>query len=134
MDSKNKKRLSCSPLDGGIKDISKPNDSKVINSESDLANYLHMPYQKLDDIKPFDQSNIEEGKKALEITLNRAKIEEPNSLVKHILFDFWGKVEIDNVHMSSEGMARGCKTYLEAVKQLKLYEQLENPVKECFLI
>ena len=71
-------------LDGKISDLQNPAEIEI-DSESDLAKYLNMPYQRFEGIEPLE--NLDQAKEALGIMLDNAKLEDPNIPVKKVLFD-----------------------------------------------
>lgn len=122
---------SFSLVDGKMTNLKNPGEipNGGIKSEVELAQYLHMPYQQFNGTE-CKESRIEEAKSALEIILDKAKTEQLNTPIRKVLFDYWGTVEAYNCHMQSNQIRELCKTYLEAIKQLGLYETMEVPVRE----
>ena len=127
-------RISSITLDGKMRDLQKPGKalSEGIGSETELAQYFGMPYQQFDGIE-CKSGRVQEARSALETTLRQAQNEQPGVSVKEVLFNYWGQIEAYNCSMPSGLMREICKTYLEGIRQLGLYEKLEIPVSDLQL-
>lgn len=124
-------RISSADVDTGkVTDLTRAGETSFqgVKTEQELVRYLNMPIEGGLESVEYSMGCINKLKNDLVEWLERAKTEQPNLQIKELLFKHWGAVEACYCCFTSDMMKVVEKSYLEVVKQLGLYEKLEQLV------